>query len=439
MNMTKPIPPIDGAQRPVPARSGLKAPFPWFGGKSRAAALVWPRFGDVPNYVEPFFGSGAILLKRPHAGRIETVNDLDCYVSNFWRAVAADPEAVAWHADWPVNEADLHARHLWLVNQGEFRERMKCEPEFFDARIAGWWVWGISCWIGGGWCAIKGSKRDRADGSRQRTRPQLMTENGIHSGRGNGSRAPRGIHCLEADQIIKTDQKRPVVDGKHPGKGVHSLNGYHQQVTNKRPLLTQHGGGGGVHAPGMSGYRTHQKIPYLKSELKGGVNHKLPMIGGGSGASGNGIHIGRGGHLAAIMAWIFQLRDRLRGVRVCCGDWQRILGPSPTTCIGVTAVFLDPPYSDAAGRAGNLYSVDSLTVAHAVREWAIAHGQDAKLRIALCGYEGEHVMPADWECVAWKAGGGYGNQASKKNQNAKKERIWFSPACLRPEENPELF
>jgi hypothetical protein len=29
----------------------LKAPFPWFGGKSRVAEIVWDRFGDVPNYV----------------------------------------------------------------------------------------------------------------------------------------------------------------------------------------------------------------------------------------------------------------------------------------------------------------------------------------------------------------------------------------------------
>jgi len=28
---------------------GLKAPFPYFGGKSRVAREVWARFGDVPN------------------------------------------------------------------------------------------------------------------------------------------------------------------------------------------------------------------------------------------------------------------------------------------------------------------------------------------------------------------------------------------------------
>ena len=60
----------------------LTAPFPWFGGKSRVADIVWDRFGDVANYVEPFFGSGAVLLARPHPPRIETVNDLDCMVAN---------------------------------------------------------------------------------------------------------------------------------------------------------------------------------------------------------------------------------------------------------------------------------------------------------------------------------------------------------------------
>jgi len=107
----------------------LKAPFPWFGGKSRVAHLVWERFGDVPNYVEPFAGSLAVMLARPHAPRIETVNDLDCFIANFWRAVQQAPEEVARWADWPVNEADLHARHLWLVNREEFRERMKSDPD----------------------------------------------------------------------------------------------------------------------------------------------------------------------------------------------------------------------------------------------------------------------------------------------------------------------
>jgi hypothetical protein len=82
-----------------------KAPFPWFGGKSRASGLLWQRFGAVRNYVEPFAGSLATLLTRP--GTVtgpETVNDLDGLLVNFWRAVRAEPETVAMAADWPVME-----------------------------------------------------------------------------------------------------------------------------------------------------------------------------------------------------------------------------------------------------------------------------------------------------------------------------------------------
>lgn len=136
----------------------LTAPFPWFGGKSRVAGVVWERFGSTPNYVEPFFGSGAVLLARPGGpGPIETVNDKDGFVANFWRAIKADPEAVAQHADWPVNEIDQNARHIWLVRQRTtLTARLEGDPEFYDANIAGWWVWGICCWIGAGWCSGDG-------------------------------------------------------------------------------------------------------------------------------------------------------------------------------------------------------------------------------------------------------------------------------------------
>ena len=119
---------------------GLSAPFPFFGGKRKVAHIVWPRLGyDVPNYLEPCFGSGAMLLGRPGgAGKIETVNDADRFIANFWRAIIADPWAVAAWCDGPVNEADMHARHQWLVDQEEFRERMHKDPHFYDAKIAGW-------------------------------------------------------------------------------------------------------------------------------------------------------------------------------------------------------------------------------------------------------------------------------------------------------------
>jgi DNA adenine methylase len=115
-------------------------------------------------------------------------------------------------------------------------------------------------------------------------------------------------------------------------------------------------------------------------------------------------------------------------VRVACGDWSRVLTPAVTTYLGDTGVFLDPPYAgeeDVYGACGS--------ISGEVREWAIRNGNSPGLRIALCGYEGEHEMPAGWISVAWKAVGGYGNQGDGEGRiNASRERIWFSPHCLTP-------
>jgi pyrroline-5-carboxylate reductase len=46
----------------------LAAPFPYFGGKRRAAPIVWRALGDPSGYVEPFAGSVAMLLDRLEAG-----------------------------------------------------------------------------------------------------------------------------------------------------------------------------------------------------------------------------------------------------------------------------------------------------------------------------------------------------------------------------------
>ena len=131
------------------------------------------------------------------------------------------------------------------------------------------------------------------------------------------------------------------------------------------------------------------------------------------------------------MLWMMDLSDRLRRVRVACGEWDRVLGESVTIKHGVTGVLLDPPYSFAEHDV--TYSADSGDVATGVREWAIANGDNPDLRIALCGYEGEHAMPETWEAMAWKARGGYGSQANGRGrENAGRERVWFSPHCLRP-------
>jgi len=142
----------------VKSKAGtLAAPFPYFGGKSLACESVWAALGDPENYVEPFAGSAAMLLGRPNVGKIETINDADGFVANFWRAVSLDAADVAKHADWPTNEADLFSRHSWLVrNAPGLLERLHADPDYYDAKAAGWWCWGSCNWIGSGWCSGTG-------------------------------------------------------------------------------------------------------------------------------------------------------------------------------------------------------------------------------------------------------------------------------------------
>jgi DNA adenine methylase len=139
-----------------------KCPWPYYGGKSKAAPTVWTALGDVDHYVEPFAGSMAVLLNRPHQANrpyhSETVNDADGLLVNAWRSIQLHPDATADAASNPVTEADLHARHLALVRWREERqlEHLMGDPAWCDPVMGGWWIWGIACWIGSGWCAGTG-------------------------------------------------------------------------------------------------------------------------------------------------------------------------------------------------------------------------------------------------------------------------------------------
>ena len=162
-----------------------------------------------------------------------------------------------------------------------------------------------------------------------------------------------------------------------------------------------------------------------------GVHRKLPHLGN----AGMGVHR-KLPHLGNAGRGVFdQLSSRLRRVRVACGDWTRVLGESVTVKHGTTGVLLDPPYSEGAD---DLYSAHDKSLSAQVREWALDNGTNPALRIALCGYEGEHDLPG-WQVVEWKAKGGYGSQAADGNENSARERIWFSPACAKAKAQRDLF
>jgi DNA adenine methylase len=138
----------------------VKAPFPYFGGKSGAAQTVWAALGPVRRYIEPFFGSGAVLLARPphtmtSARPYECANDADGLLVNVWRSIQRHPDEVWSHANQPAHEVDLHAKHRALIRWRESGalDRLVDDPRWCDPEMAGWWVWGLCNWIGGRWGA----------------------------------------------------------------------------------------------------------------------------------------------------------------------------------------------------------------------------------------------------------------------------------------------
>jgi site-specific DNA-adenine methylase len=133
----------------------LQAPFPYFGGKRRAAPIVWRALGDPAGYVEPFAGSAAVLLARPRfmGRRVETINDADGWLVNTWRSMQQAPAEVAKHASGPVTEIDYHARLAWLQERRtpDLVAWLEGNPEHYDAKAAGWWLYVVACGIGDQW------------------------------------------------------------------------------------------------------------------------------------------------------------------------------------------------------------------------------------------------------------------------------------------------
>ncbi len=314
----------------------MKAPFPYFGGKALIAHTVWQALGQPRHFIEPFFGSGAVLLNRPDytpGEHVETICDKDGYVANVWRALQADPDAVANVCDWPVNHADLSARKRRLIErEGDLVAKLIADPDYYDTTLAGYWIWAASCWIGSG-----------------------LTRVGSIPHVSNG------------------------------GKGIHALG-------------------------------------------------QLPHIGHG----GKGV---QDPYNTRLYEWFRELSERLRYVRVVCGEWTRVCGGNWQDRIGEVGIFFDPPYG-CEDRDTNVYHHDSTDVAHAVLDWCLQQGENPRYRIVLAGYdEHQDLLAHGWTARPWKAQGGYSNISNADTQgdvNRHRECLYLSPGCLGVQDDRQL-
>lgn len=92
----------------------MKAPFAYFGGKMAIAQRIVAMMPPHRVYIEPFFGSGAVLFAKPPS-RFEIVNDIDGAVVNFYRVMRerlTDLDlacALSPYARYEFENADLDA------------------------------------------------------------------------------------------------------------------------------------------------------------------------------------------------------------------------------------------------------------------------------------------------------------------------------------------
>lgn len=84
--------PKKGVPPPITGLKGRKLiAFGWYGGKFSHLNWLLPLLPPCHHYCEPFAGSGAVLLNRPPSP-VETYNDLDGEVVNFFRVLRDDKD-----------------------------------------------------------------------------------------------------------------------------------------------------------------------------------------------------------------------------------------------------------------------------------------------------------------------------------------------------------
>ena len=456
----------------------LSAPFPYYGGKSRAASDIIKRLGDVTVYVEPFAGSLAVLLASdPH--QREIVCDINGHICNFWRALIADPDSVAYYADYPTIHHDLTARHRWLVTWArDYAKELSQDPEFYDAKAAGWWVWGISSWIGGQWCIDRDADLDqrpnigfRSGGQgvqRQRKnlpdvpdkRPMIKMHPGgvgVQIQRLDLPNVPdqiphftpsiggRGV-SQQRKNLPNVEDRRPHVDTRGYGQGVQMQRKNLPNVPDQIPYTGKDGAGQGVSYQRKNLPNVPDQRPHVERTVGGAgvqvqrknlpdVPDQIPFIRDTGG--GRGVQIQRPVVKDApiltgdrLKPWFRALSERLANVIVLNRSWESALTTSllmqtPTSQKPPVGILLDPPYNQD-DRSATLYQSDadsgSNDIAAKAWQWALEHGD--KYRIAYCAHEGDIEIPDGWTTTTSTFGG-----IRIEERRERRDLIVYSPAC----------
>ena len=89
----------------------MRAIIKYPGSKWSIASWIISHFPEHHSYLEPFFGSGAVLFNKKRSP-IETVNDLDGHVTNLFQWIRDDPERLYRAVYWIPYARDSYDRAI---------------------------------------------------------------------------------------------------------------------------------------------------------------------------------------------------------------------------------------------------------------------------------------------------------------------------------------
>lgn len=193
--------------------------FPYFGGKSKAAPMVWEYLGDPECYIEPFAGSLAVLFARPTTPKVEIAVDLDGLLVNFWRTIKHGWEDMLPYLSLAVSEVDICAKHDALLKSRDFiTPLLRDDPQYYNPELAAWWWEGISSWLGSGYGHRNAKQRPHIDRSLKGAWAVGMTDERIES----VARRLGNVVLLAGDwqDAWKRSVTKAIIDRFHRGVGV---------------------------------------------------------------------------------------------------------------------------------------------------------------------------------------------------------------------------
>lgn len=346
---------------------------------------------------------GVALVAKEFVGEQEVVaveTDTHTFIAeglashncNFWRALRADPLGVAWWADYPTVHQDLTARHVWLLEWANKEGvRLIGDATYYDTQVAGWWVWGISNWIGGEWCILDAGQRDK--------RPRA------------GERSDVGVSA-QRDSM-------PKVGDNAGGQGV-------QAQRDRIPRVNDNAGGVGsnIHRTDLGQW---EQCSFVGGQ---GVQVNRPEF-----SPLDGMPNGQ-----RLLDWFYALAGRLARVIVLNRSWESAVTPTllqhtPTGPKPTVGIFLDPPYLTHDRKRGMYKSdrgEDPDKAARESYEWAVANGE--RFRIAYCAHSEDFEVPPGWTFIKGTMGG-----INLKERRSRREAVLFSPACVGASDQLDLF